>query len=78
MTQKFRVGKVRTVSEKILEERDPDSIHTQAHCNNCRHKRIILVLTTNSHSTMRACTNKDCFLYTNISRLQTWRPLNQN
>lgn len=59
-------------SYSTYSENEIDKLNDSIECLNCHSERIILTKITNQYTTMKVCVNPKCFLYTNITKLQSW------
>lgn len=77
----MRIGIVKKTSytrQPLYAEDEIDRLNNRLQCINCGHDRVILCKITNNYTIMRACINKNCFLYTNLNKLTTWITQDEN
>lgn len=49
-----------------------DILNNRPLCLNCNCERIILYRDTNKKTIIRVCSNQNCFLYKDITKLKSW------
>lgn len=60
------------ISEIIITEKFEEEEILSKHCHNCRQLTLEFHLESNPHNKMFICITKNCFLYTDITKLITW------
>lgn len=53
-----------------------DRMNMQLPCNHCRKPRT-LVKSVSNHNRIRVCQNKECFHYTDLSQVNTWKKVSK-
>lgn len=54
-------------------ESEEERMANAPYCLDCKQPRVLLKLEPFRRMTMRACTNKECFHYTDLNKLFSWR-----
>lgn len=69
----MRISTVRTNTSKRQYSLDEiDRLNNKTTCLNCGKNRTIVYRINNPKMIMRSCTNYNCFLYTNLTKLKSW------